>query len=49
MIRTEIDQWLDDHAEDYLTYTVTDVDQALCDALRDAQTRTLPSPHEIAS
>lgn len=39
MIRTEIDQWLDDHAEDYLTYTVTDVDQALCDALRDAQTR----------
>lgn len=32
MSSTQIDQWLDDHAEDYLTYTVTDVDQALCDS-----------------
>lgn len=39
MSSTQIDQWLDDHVEDYLRYTVTDVDQALCDALRDAQNR----------
>lgn len=39
MTRTQIDQWLDNHTEDYLNYTVTDVDQALCDALRDAQER----------
>lgn len=39
MSGTKVDQWLENHAEDYLNYAVTDVDQALCDALRDAQER----------